>query len=449
MRIKATCILLAFFQCIDYAYNLSAGAFSYEAEFDAERAGPEKRLQPENPPLQTLQISLDLCDPTDPAQKWYLNRMGWGSNNTIQNDQLKTLILNDSDETGENHDNLVSCIDVYEWKVSQPGALLTAHACCGLASQKTACKDPQKNYNQQWTLEKTLHSSESQSFGRVRVMNEDRQSGLCLDAINGALPGSAVSISECDEARNSEQIWTVTANGSSPVITISTAAPSPSVGDELCLTVAKPSPAPGPTPISYRGCQLPNITGLPFCDTSLSSSARAKDFVSRMTLSEKLRQLIGGIGGGITPAVPRLGLPPYQYHSEGLHGLRSTCRLTKQPLFSTMFPQVTGMAATFNMSLINAMAAHMADEARAINNILEGKPSSTLGGGLNYWGPTLNIGRDPRWGRFQESVSEDPFLNGLYSFNFVRGFQGTGDKVNFTKVAACCKHFYACKYIKR
>ena len=65
------------------------------------------------------------------------------------------------------------------------------------------------------------------------------------------------------------------------------------------------------------------------------------------------------------------------------------------------------------------------------------------GGGLNYWGPTMNIGRDPRWGRFQESVSEDPWLNGAYSFHFVQGLQGEGDGVKYVKIAACCKHFYA------
>jgi len=65
------------------------------------------------------------------------------------------------------------------------------------------------------------------------------------------------------------------------------------------------------------------------------------------------------------------------------------------------------------------------------------------GGGLDYWGPTMNIGRDPRWGRTQESVSEDPFLNGAYASAFVRGFQGADDGVNYVKAAACCKHFYA------
>jgi hypothetical protein len=161
-----------------------------------------------------------------------------------------------------------------------------------------------------------------------------------------------------------------------------------------------------------------------------------------MTVAEKVTQLIGGIGGGITPAVPSVGVPAYQYHSEGLHGLRDTCRLGKgdTTLYSTMFPQVTAMAATGNLSLVRAMASHMGDEARAVNNYMKGN-TVRLGGGLNYWGPTMNIGRDPRWGRFQESVSEDPWFNGAYAFEYVSGIQGRNDGVSFTKIAACCKHF--------
>ena len=89
-------------------------------------------------------------------------------------------------------------------------------------------------------------------------------------------------------------------------------------------------------------------------------------------------------------------VPAYQYHSEGLHGIRTTCGLGpgRTPLYSTMFPQVTGMAATGNFSLIRAMAAHMADEARAVHNIMGVRSQlSKKGGGLNYWGPTMNIGR--------------------------------------------------------
>ena len=100
-------------------------------------------------------------------------------------------------------------------------------------------------------------------------------------------------------------------------------------------------------------CSSGNSTALPFCDPSLPITQRVHDLIARLTLAEKLPQLRGGIGGGITPAIPRLGVPAYQYHSEGLHGIRTTCGLAKSKLYSSVFPQVTGMAATGNLSLVS------------------------------------------------------------------------------------------------
>ena len=99
------------------------------------------------------------------------------------------------------------------------------------------------------------------------------------------------------------------------------------------------------------------------------------------------------------------------------------------------------MAATGNIALMKLMADTMSNEARALNNMANGTVFAK-GAGLNYWGPTMNIGRDPRWGRFQESVSEDPWLNGAYAAAVVAGMQGAADGVKFVKIAACCKHFY-------
>ena len=93
----------------------------------------------------------------------------------------------------------------------------------------------------------------------------------------------------------------------------------------------------------------------------------------------------------------------YQYHSEGLHGVRDSCqdvRSGQQPINTTEFPQVVALAATGNVSLMQAMATVVGDEARALNNLVRGTVFAK-GAGLNYWGPTMNIGRDPRWGRFQ------------------------------------------------
>jgi hypothetical protein len=167
----------------------------------------------------------------------------------------------------------------------------------------------------------------------------------------------------------------------------------------LPLFVAAGDPE-GPVVPVPQACTSANTSSLPFCDPKLGTEKRVADLLGRLHADEKLTQLIGGIGGGVTVGVRDL-FPPYQYHSEGLHGLRSTCGLNKngpakQPgtLFSTLFPQVTAMAATGNLSLIKAMAAHMGDEARAVNNYMQGNTVGK-GGGLDYWGPTMNIGRDP------------------------------------------------------
>ena len=160
----------------------------------------------------------------------------------------------------------------------------------------------------------------------------------------------------------------------------------------------------------------------------------------------------------------------YEYHSEGTHGVRTTCK-DIPGLRSTLFPQTTALAATGNMTLIEEMAGVMGTEGRALNNIANGT-TFDKGTGLDYWGPTTNIGcapsplppfplppcprvpaapakvgagcsfsrRDPRWGRFQESISECPVLNAHYVRAFIRGIQGDGPVM---KIAATCKHFYA------
>jgi len=155
--------------------------------------------------------------------------------------------------------------------------------------------------------------------------------------------------------------------------------------------------------------------GFSFCDQSKSFAARAASLVSMLTVEEKVAQMstYNFVPGPLkhTPGIPRLGIAPTQWHSEGLHGLRLGGGVVAAN--ASLFPQVTGMAATRNVTAFKAMARVMAVEARALNWLqvrtgeLPGK-----GGGLSYWGPTQNIIRDPRWGRSQESVSESPLLNG-------------------------------------
>ncbi|KAG8475297.1 hypothetical protein CXB51_031914 [Gossypium anomalum] len=171
--------------------------------------------------------------------------------------------------------------------------------------------------------------------------------------------------------------------------------------------------------------------GFPFCKVSMPMSDRVNDLVGRLTLQEKVRLLINGAA-----PIPRLGIKGYEWWSEALHGVSDVGPGTKfGGAFpgATSFPQVITTAASFNATLWEAIGRVVSDEARAMYN----------GGsaGLTYWSPNVNIFRDPRWGRGQETPGEDPVLAGTYAAYYVKGLQGNdGDRL---KVAACCKHFTA------
>ncbi|CAH9114016.1 unnamed protein product [Cuscuta epithymum] len=177
---------------------------------------------------------------------------------------------------------------------------------------------------------------------------------------------------------------------------------------------------------------------LGFCQTNLSISARAADLVSRFTLDEKIAQLVSS-----APAIPRLSIPAYQWWSEALHGVaysRGT-PLNGTITTATSFPQVILAAASFNEHLWYRIGQVIGVEARAIYNAGESR-------GLTLWAPNINIFRDPRWGRGQETPGEDPTVTGKYAVAFVRGVQGDtflgGKKnLNHLQASACCKHFTA------
>lgn len=171
---------------------------------------------------------------------------------------------------------------------------------------------------------------------------------------------------------------------------------------------------------------------LPFCRESLPISDRVRDLIGRLTLQEKIRLLVNN-----AIAVPRLGIKGYEWWSEALHGVSNVGPGTKfGGAFpgATSFPQVITTAASFNASLWEQIGRVVSDEARAMYN----------GGtaGLTYWSPNVNIFRDPRWGRGQETPGEDPVLAGRYAVSYVRGLQGNAAG-NRLKVAACCKHYTA------
>jgi beta-glucosidase len=172
----------------------------------------------------------------------------------------------------------------------------------------------------------------------------------------------------------------------------------------------------------------------PYQDTTLSPQARAADLVSRMTLEEKIRQMQSG-----APAIPRLGIGAYNWWGEALHGVANG--------HATVFPQAIGLGATFDTDLVHRVADAISTEARAkYNEALRTKgavagnpvilPTDTT---LTFWSPNVNIFRDPRWGRGQETYGEDPFLTGRIGTAFVTGMQG--DDPRYLKTVSTPKHF--------
>lgn len=165
-----------------------------------------------------------------------------------------------------------------------------------------------------------------------------------------------------------------------------------------------------------------------YLDTSVSIPERVKDLINRLTLEEKV-----GLMSHEATGVPRLNIPRYNYWSEALHGVARNGK-------ATVFPQAIGMAATWNQNLIHEVASAIGDEARAkYHAALRRNGYTDQYQGLNMWSPNVNIFRDPRWGRGQETWGEDPFLTGEMAAEFVRGLQG--DDPKYLKTAACAKHF--------
>ena len=165
----------------------------------------------------------------------------------------------------------------------------------------------------------------------------------------------------------------------------------------------------------------------PYLDTSLTFEARAHDLVARMTVEEKVSQLTNQAA-----AIPRLGVPEYEWWNEALHGVARAG-------VATVFPQAIGLAATFDAPLVHRMAEVIGDEARAKHHQFVRQGQRGRYQGLTFWSPNVNIFRDPRWGRGQETYGEDPFLTGRLGVEFVRGLQG--DDPRYYKVIATAKHF--------
>ncbi len=167
----------------------------------------------------------------------------------------------------------------------------------------------------------------------------------------------------------------------------------------------------------------------PFKNTTLPIDSRVNDLLSKLTLAEKVSLL-----GYRSQAIPRLNIPAYNWWNEGLHGVARAGE-------ATVFPQAIALAATFNPGLIQSVSDVISTEARAKYNLSTAKDLHLQYMGLTYWTPNINIFRDPRWGRGQETYGEDPYLTSQIGTSFVKGLQGN-DPLHL-KTASAAKHFVA------
>jgi len=169
------------------------------------------------------------------------------------------------------------------------------------------------------------------------------------------------------------------------------------------------------------------VTTFPFQNPELPHAERIRDLLTRLTPAEKAAQMLHE-----APAIPRLGIPAYNWWNECLHGVARAGT-------ATVFPQAIGMAATFDAKLMREVARVISDEARAKHHAYAAEGDHGYYKGLTYWTPNINIFRDPRWGRGHETYGECPFLTATLGVELVKGLQG--DDPHYLKLVATAKHF--------
>ncbi|MEJ2751584.1 MAG: glycoside hydrolase family 3 N-terminal domain-containing protein, partial [Chloroflexota bacterium] len=162
-------------------------------------------------------------------------------------------------------------------------------------------------------------------------------------------------------------------------------------------------------------------------NSDLPVNDRAAALISQMSLQEKVLQMVYD-----APAIERLGVPAYNWWNEGLHGVGRAG-------VATVFPQAIGLGATWNVELMDEVATTISDEARAKHHEALRRGLRNIYTGLTYWSPNVNIFRDPRWGRGQETYGEDPYLTASLGVAFVKGLQG--DDPDYLKLVATPKHY--------
>ena len=198
--------------------------------------------------------------------------------------------------------------------------------------------------------------------------------------------------------------------------------------------VAQPAAVNAATTSAAQGAQAANATAsqtvdsnAPYLNPALPFDQRVNDLIARMTIEEKCSQLVNQ-----SRPIPRLKVPGYDWWSEALHGVANNGT-------ATVFPEPVGLAATFDPELIHKMADVISTEARVKYNQDQKDGNSAIFQGLTFWSPNINIFRDPRWGRGQETYGEDPYLTAQMGMAFVRGMQGTDPK--YLRVVSTPKHF--------
>ncbi len=195
---------------------------------------------------------------------------------------------------------------------------------------------------------------------------------------------------------------------------------SHSIACRICLILIAPL-------FVLTSCVTSHASKPLYLKPSVAIEKRVDDLVARMTLEEKVSQMLNQ-----APAIERLGIPEYNWWSEALHGVARAGK-------ATVFPQAIGLAATWNEPLMFEVASAISDEARAKHHAFAARNKRFIYQGLTLWSPNINIFRDPRWGRGQETYGEDPFLTGRMGVQFIKGLQG--DDPHYLKTIATVKHF--------
>jgi beta-glucosidase len=179
--------------------------------------------------------------------------------------------------------------------------------------------------------------------------------------------------------------------------------------------------------LSTQGSAAALAQSAVYLDPAQPVNIRVNDLIRKLTLEQKIAQMIYN-----SPAIPELNIPAYNWWNESLHGVARSG-------VATIFPQAIALGASFDEDLLLNVSSAISDEARAMYNAAVAKGYHQQHGGLTFWTPNINIFRDPRWGRGQETYGEDPYLTAHLGVAFVRGLQGNDPR--YLKVAACAKHF--------